>query len=245
MTTKISDTARKEPDDDVWWAIRDCKELYRARQKLSINELRTIIKIVRETSLSHSTQEEPVAWQCRARVSGFEWTECEKWQYDAPQDSYEYRALYAAPPALSHSTQGAAKEMEEALKYATGLACSLAIKHYSELHQWKPLPDLIGVLTQIDNMTTGMSRSTLSHSTQGESERIAELEHAWNSAQDRIAKLEEALSHSTQGAVTDAGLIEAVTQARNILEGLPNLKGDAFTACRILTDALRAADRSA
>jgi hypothetical protein len=42
-----------------------------------------------------------------------------------------------------------------------------------------------------------------------------------------------------------AGLIEEATQARNILAGLPNLKGDAFTAWRILTDALRAADRSA
>lgn len=48
----------------------------------------------------------------------------------------------------------------DATRYAEQLAVSLASKHYSEVVQWRPLSgDLIGLLTQIDNMTTGLSRS--------------------------------------------------------------------------------------
>jgi hypothetical protein len=33
-------------------------------------------------------------------------------------------------------------------------------KHYKDVApDWKPLDDLIGVLTQIDNMTTGLKRA--------------------------------------------------------------------------------------
>jgi hypothetical protein len=47
---------------------------------------------------------------------------------------------------------------DAALKYATSLALILRDKHFPEATQWKPLPDLIGVLTQIDNMTAALSR---------------------------------------------------------------------------------------
>lgn len=48
----------------------------------------------------------------------------------------------------------------QALGYATRLAESLWEKHFKrDAPHWKPLPDLLGVLTQIDNMTTGLARS--------------------------------------------------------------------------------------
>lgn len=47
---------------------------------------------------------------------------------------------------------------EDALAYATRLAQHMADNHYPEVPQWKPLPDLYGVLTQIDNMLTGLTR---------------------------------------------------------------------------------------
>jgi hypothetical protein len=43
-----------------------------------------------------------------------------------------------------------------AMNYATTLAKTLHAKHYPQVTQWKPLPDLLGVLTQIDNMTAGL-----------------------------------------------------------------------------------------
>jgi len=45
------------------------------------------------------------------------------------------------------------------LRYAEQLAMSLARKHYPEVPQFKPLSgDMFGLLSQIDNMTTGMVR---------------------------------------------------------------------------------------
>lgn len=50
--------------------------------------------------------------------------------------------------------------LTDALGYATRLATTLWEKHYrADAPQWKPLPDLLGVLTQIDNMTSGLSRA--------------------------------------------------------------------------------------
>lgn len=47
----------------------------------------------------------------------------------------------------------------DALGYATRLAGSLWEKHFKQdAPDWRPLPDLLGVLTQIDNMTTGLVR---------------------------------------------------------------------------------------
>jgi len=45
-----------------------------------------------------------------------------------------------------------------ALNYARRLAQSIWTKHYNIVEEWKPLDDLIGVLTQIDNMTSGLTR---------------------------------------------------------------------------------------
>jgi hypothetical protein len=47
-----------------------------------------------------------------------------------------------------------------ALNYATRLATLLWEKHWKDdAPDWKPLPDLLGVLTQIDNMTAGLHRA--------------------------------------------------------------------------------------
>ena len=56
---------------------------------------------------------------------------------------------------LSAVTEEAAK----ANAYAEQLSVSLGAKHYPEVTQWKPLTgDLIGLLSQIDNMVTGLTR---------------------------------------------------------------------------------------
>lgn len=43
-------------------------------------------------------------------------------------------------------------------EYALRLATVMARKHWPEIGGWKPLPDLMGLLTQIDNMVAGMVR---------------------------------------------------------------------------------------
>ena len=51
----------------------------------------------------------------------------------------------------------------EATGYAERLAVALWEKHYKQINlHWRPLSgDLIGILTQIDNMTVGLSRAAL------------------------------------------------------------------------------------
>lgn len=51
------------------------------------------------------------------------------------------------------------KEIETATGYAERLSVALMEKHFPEATTWKPLSgDLIGILTQIDNLTTGLCR---------------------------------------------------------------------------------------
>jgi len=56
------------------------------------------------------------------------------------------------PEAQPVSDNGAS----DALGYATRLAQALHAKHFPEVTQWRPLPDVLGLLTQIDNMTCGL-----------------------------------------------------------------------------------------
>jgi hypothetical protein len=51
-----------------------------------------------------------------------------------------------------------ALEVAHALKEATDLAVGLHARHYSHVKQWKPFPDLRGIISQIDNMTAGLIR---------------------------------------------------------------------------------------
>ena len=47
-------------------------------------------------------------------------------------------------------------EIDRATLYATELAISLHRKLYADVTQWEPLPDLYGLLSQIDNMMCGI-----------------------------------------------------------------------------------------
>ena len=48
---------------------------------------------------------------------------------------------------------------DDAYRIAKDLACSLYEKHFKDdAPNWKPLPDLIGVITQMDNMTAALGR---------------------------------------------------------------------------------------
>lgn len=56
---------------------------------------------------------------------------------------------------------------EKTRLYADRLAVNIKLKHFSDrVPDWQPLPDTLGILTQIDSMTTGIG------------ERVAELEAA-------------------------------------------------------------------
>lgn len=70
-------------------------------------------------------------------------------------------ATERARAALTASTPPAAPEQpsEQALRWATELAVSMARKFYPEVPRFKPLPDLVGVISQIDNMSTGLVRA--------------------------------------------------------------------------------------
>jgi hypothetical protein len=59
----------------------------------------------------------------------------------------------------SKSQETIAKEHKLALAYAERLAIALARVHYPENTQWRPLTgDLLGLLSQIDNMTSTLFR---------------------------------------------------------------------------------------
>jgi len=68
----------------------------------------------------------------------------------------------------------------DSYEYASRLATWIWEKHYkNESPHWKPLNDLLGVLTQIDNMTTGLVRS------QPETDYEAEFIKDWNEGKVR------------------------------------------------------------
>ncbi len=67
-----------------------------------------------------------------------------------------------------------AKVIEQATKYARGLAVTCAEKHWKDnAPNWRPLDDLVGILTQLDNMLSGMDRAS---TVDAQAEKIAELE---------------------------------------------------------------------
>lgn len=75
-------------------------------------------------------------------------------------EQYKLAAEVAASAySLSVELAKARTEMERATLYASDLARVLVRKHYPENTGWQPLPDLIGILTQIDNATAGLRRS--------------------------------------------------------------------------------------
>lgn len=74
----------------------------------------------------------------------------------------ERNEIIAALRIAPHPAPEASKLADEhnAYGYAKRLAESLWERHWKNVApDWKPLPDLIGVLTQIDNMTAGLAAS--------------------------------------------------------------------------------------
>lgn len=82
------------------------------------------------------------------------WTEVTREEFSMKSGSttLEFWALYAAAPANS----------EQAHRWATELATNMARKFYPDVPQFEVLPDLVGVISQIDNMTTGLVRANAS-----------------------------------------------------------------------------------
>ena len=75
-------------------------------------------------------------------------------------DLEHFAALVAAHEREECAKACDATEQEtDAYGYASRLAVALWEQHYKDVApQWKPLDDLMGVLTQIDNMTSGLTR---------------------------------------------------------------------------------------
>jgi len=77
----------------------------------------------------------------------------------------EFEPDWDAMAVIVEEQQRMAKRIEEleaqpdAYGYASRLAVAIWEQHYKDVApQWKPLDDLMGVLTQIDNMTSGLTR---------------------------------------------------------------------------------------
>jgi len=86
------------------------------------------------------------------------------WHYDGDPDVSCLGDLLATPqpqaaPAPEPTNVAGETPMEHAHRWATELAVSMAKKFYPEVPQFKPLSDLVGVISQIDNMTCGLVRA--------------------------------------------------------------------------------------
>jgi hypothetical protein len=101
---------------------------------------------------AHAPEVEPVA-EVQENGTRLRWTEAGL-RSGIPDGT----KLYAAPPAPQpgHAPEGVAA----ALKEAQRLAEHMAAKFYPENPQWRALGDLSGVISQIDNMVTGLVRAT-------------------------------------------------------------------------------------
>ena len=123
-----------------------------------------------------------------------------------------YEALAARPaPQPAGDTRG---DCAAALAYASSLAETLHDKHYSRSVSWKPMPDLLGLLTQIDNMVAGI----IGTATATPSDKIAEAALPDTALREAIGR---AWCHEENVAKEmDADLAEAVLwEIRAIIDG--------------------------
>ena len=91
-------------------------------------------------------------------------------------EGYLLRMAWTIRPLAFIAPQPTAPASDQPLRYATDLAIYLAKKFYPDVTQWRPLDDLVGVLTQIDNMVAGVAveRDALQAKV---AEQNAEIEH--------------------------------------------------------------------
>jgi hypothetical protein len=113
------------------------RELREKQQAEPVRALQRYTEIAEEEpSIDMGSALERLRFFCSLSMSGQDWLDVEPF-FDAVK-----------------------KEQAEpvALNYARRLAQSIWTKHYNIVEEWKPLDDLIGVLTQIDHMTSGLTR---------------------------------------------------------------------------------------
>ncbi len=92
-------------------------------------------------------EQEPVAWQYKTVEAGVFVSDQHPPDVEVWNDIEWSKPLYTTPPAAQPDGYG----------YALRLAVAIWEQHYKDVApQWKPLDDLMGVLTQIDNMTSGL-----------------------------------------------------------------------------------------
>jgi hypothetical protein len=93
----------------------------------------------------HQPVQEPVAWM-------FEFPDKRvRPKFDSAPHGGNWQPLYTNLPTTS-------MQQPDAYGYARRLADAIWKKHYkSTAPQWEPFDNLIGVLTQIDNMTSGLT----------------------------------------------------------------------------------------
>jgi hypothetical protein len=87
-------------------------------------------------------------------------------------------------------------DRDEALRYATNLLTSYVNKYCDPVPEWAPLPDLIGVLTQIDNAST-VTADILAQSQAAEA-RISTLERELEEARALVIEANNSL-YGSQG----------------------------------------------
>ena len=95
----------------------------------------------------------------------------ERWPklQDKPGNYPVSRGFCYLGPCLTHDEASALQKriakLEAALRFATEyvgrLASTLAKKHYPDQQHFELLPDLLGRIDQIDNMTCGLHRAAL------------------------------------------------------------------------------------
>jgi hypothetical protein len=70
----------------------------------------------------------------------------------------EYEIWDTAKAESEEEIKDLQAQLDSATIEAASLVNSLHSKHYSDVTQWRPLPDLVGMLTQISNQVSGLGR---------------------------------------------------------------------------------------
>ena len=62
--------------------------------------------------------------------------------------------MYATHEDAASTIRALVAEKEQATAYLRNLVCAFCKEHFPENADWRPLPDLLGMLTQMDNAST-------------------------------------------------------------------------------------------
>ena len=101
-------------------------------------------------------EKEFITAQANHQLSQGGWT-CD-WSECARLNGIEIESLIASDGNIGYENKRIAEletAQSDSFRYALELAVSLHKKHFYECVDWEPSDTLIGLLTQIDNMTTG------------------------------------------------------------------------------------------